>query len=394
MKKLTDIALILCFAAALIAVPVLGAVQPDELITFTENRELQQLPDMEEFHPTLLTDELDTYVVDQFPFREELLALYSRLQVSLGKQMVRNLHVVDGEWLTSREYDWVPGEMEAYTEAVTDTVRGYPETQFCYMMVPYKTGALYRLAPAYIDNRYAERNREAVLSALSGMDNLLTVDIVSYFEQAFSVEQLKTMYYKTDFHWNGNGAQAAAEYLQTCLREEGLLSAQEQVTGADLRLTQLAGKYVGDLGRQLSYVVNPDEPVPAFYLADSASAEYFLSADRSNPVPREQIVAAKQQQDELSYNGIYTENIGCYRVHNPDAKTQKTVLILKDSFQNPTTDFMTALFSDLIVIDPRYYKEPYTFAELMQAETPDLVLFFYHQSNFSAELIGFLQPQP
>ena len=74
---------------------------------------------------------------------------------------------------------------------------------------------------------------------------------------------------------------------------------------------------------------------------------------------------------------------------NPNARSAKHVLILKDSYQNPTIDYFTELFAEVAVIDPRYYSEPYSFSEILEQNDIDIVLLMYHQNNHSIELTDF-----
>ncbi len=79
------------------------------------------------------------------------------------------------------------------------------------------------------------------------------------------------------------------------------------------------------------------------------------------------------------------------RVVNPNARSRQHILLLKDSFQNPTTDYFTEVFEEVNVIDPRVYTEPESFPELLKKCDIDIVLFLYQQQNISEELIKFLQ---
>ena len=77
-------------------------------------------------------------------------------------------------------------------------------------------------------------------------------------------------------------------------------------------------------------------------------------------------------------------------MENPDAPEAASVLIRKDSFQNATIDYLSAIFRSVTVVDPRSYQETPDLASLLDADGIDLVLFFYHQNNVSRELIDFL----
>lgn len=394
MKKLINWLLIIGFLAILFAVPILGAIQPDAAITKTENRSLRQAPDLG--HPALssLAPALRDYVVDQFPFREKLLEVYSRLQLSMGKKRVRGLYIADDTWLMSQEYTRADWQLPRYTGALTNLARTYPEMHFAYAMVPFKTGALYRLAPDYISNRIGEDNHTETLQEMQGVDNLQLIDLVSYFEQTYTPDRLKNLYFPTDFHWNAIGALDAVEYIRAQLENRGIFDADSKDVTKDVSLEWLARRYDGDLNRQLSYALPCETQIPVCVLRNTQDVRYYTSVDDTEPVPRGKIVGAGQGKDTVTYADVYTENLGYYRVVNPHARVQQHVLLLKDSFQDPTTDYFTALFSEVEIIDPRYYQEQSTFADLLRDGKPDLVLFLYHQNNFSPELVRFIEGKP
>ena len=149
--------------------------------------------------------------------------------------------------------------------------------------------------------------------------------------------------------------------------------------------------YAGDLNRRFSYLFSMRETIPNYLPRDVSHLQYYLSAEDTEPSDRAAIIGSGLSEAVLTYGGISTENLGYYRVINPNARSQQCVLILKDSFQDPMTDYFSELFSQVVVIDPRAYREPYTFAQLLAENEVDLVLLLYHQSNASAELTAFLQ---
>ena len=64
------------------------------------------------------------------------------------------------------------------------------------------------------------------------------------------------------------------------------------------------------------------------------------------------------------------------------------MLILKDSYQCPLTDYLSALFSSVTVIDPRFDNPP--LKQFVEEEEIDLVILMYHQNNFLTELSEYI----
>ena len=58
---------------------ILGFMQPDEPISLVENRELMQRPKLDFQHISQFATDYTTYVVEQFPFREEFLKEYTKM---------------------------------------------------------------------------------------------------------------------------------------------------------------------------------------------------------------------------------------------------------------------------------------------------------------------------
>lgn len=143
------------------------------------------------------------------------------------------------------------------------------------------------------------------------------------------------------------------------------------------------------MNRRFSYLLSTNEAIPFYTPRSTDSFRYFLSGDKE--AARQSIVARGVGVDKApNYNTISTDNLGYFRIENPDALTDKCILILKDSLENPMTDYFTTLYRQVIVIDPRSYAEPYSFPELAERYGVDLVLFIYHQNNISTELTQFL----
>lgn len=199
-------------------------------------------------------------------------------------------------------------------------------------------------------------------------------------------------FYKTDFHWNARGAFAAAQDIARQLAGAGTIAETSVPQAEDFLWSELGGerRYQGDLNVWFSNQFSMQEDIPRYVPKNAADLRYFLHPGDIESVPRETIVGSGLDKDPVTYNDIFTYNLGYYRVENPAAPEAASVLILKDSFQNATIDYLSAIFRSVTVVDPRSYQETPDLASLLDADGIDLVLFFYHQNNVSRELIDFL----
>ena len=62
------------------------------------------------------------------------------------------------------------------------------------------------------------------------------------------------------------------------------------------------------------------------------------------------------------------------------AESERTLLLVKDSYANCFVPFLTSQFREIVLVDPRYYYG--NLESLMTEETFTDVLFFYNLNTF------------
>lgn len=144
---------------------------------------------------------------------------------------------------------------------------------------------------------------------------------------------------------------AASADLAAAMQENGLLDGVVLPAAEDFAWQDLDCPYRGDLNRRFSYLFSMQEEIPYYSIRETSELQYYDAEDVE--VPRESIWArGLQSGEEMQYNLLSTENLGFYRICNPNARSARHVLILKDSMEDPMTDYWAELFSEIIVIDP------------------------------------------
>lgn len=368
----------LVFFSFLVLGLCLSLITPDKVTSLTEGRALAQKPVNDLSNLNALTQSYDDYFSDQFPGRERLLKLYTAAELLLGKQQVREVLRTSDGYLYMPESRLDEEPLSLLCQDLEAAAKKAPETAFVYAVVPQKTTMLSGSSDATLCR---------ALQQVSGLD---VIDVSGYFLENLTLAERKSLFFRTDFHWNSEGAFVASGCIAQGLQELGLLDGVTLPSRSDFQWSDLGTghSYNGDLNRRLSYLFSTQESIPFYEIANPSAISYFSSGDA--PVAREALIARGLGEDVLDYNTISTDNLGFYRVHNPDARSPSTALVLKDSMENPMTDYLTTLFTDLIVVDPRSYAEPYDLNGLIEVYDIDLVLFVYHDHNISTELRDFL----
>ena len=390
--RLSQLLVICCFFGFFLFCLVRGLAQPDRPSSAAENRSLAQRPAMRR----VVTDfggfakDFESYAADQFPDREQLIGVYTALELAQGKKFARKAYCLQGGWLLTKPTPTNPADLSDLQEALTQAARTL-DRPLVWCVLPLKNEALYDLEPAYFSDETGETNKQALTAALAQVGGLTVIDAEAPLVTGTLADR-EQYFYKTDFHWNARGAFAAAQEIARQLAGAGTIAAASVPQAEDFLWSELGGerRYQGDLNVWFSNQFSMQEDIPRYVPKSAAELRYFLHPGDTASVPRETIVGSGLDKDPVTYNDVFTYNLGYYRVENPDALEAASVLILKDSFQNATIDYLSAIFRSVTVVDPRSYQETPDLASLLEADGIDLVLFFYHQNNVSRELIDLL----
>ena len=390
--RLSQLLVICCFFGFFLFCLVRGLAQPDRPSSAAENRSLAQRPAMRR----VVTDfggfakDFESYAADQFPDREQLIGVYTALELAQGKKFARKAYCLQGGWLLTKPTPTNPADLSDLQEALTQAARTL-DRPLVWCVLPLKNEALYDLEPAYFSDETGETNKQALTAALAQVGGLTVIDAEAPLVTGTLADR-EQYFYKTDFHWNARGAFAAAQEIARQLAGAGMIAEASVPQAEDFLWSELGGerRYQGDLNVWFSNQFSMQEDIPRYVPKNAADLRYFLHPGDTASVPRETIVGSGLDKDPVTYNDVFTYNLGYYRVENPDAPEAASVLILKDSFQNATIDYLSAIFRSVTVVDPRSYQETPDLASLLEADGIDLVLFFYHQNNVSRELIDLL----
>lgn len=104
-----------CFFGFFLFCLVWGLAQPDRPSSAAENRSLAQRPAMRR----VVTDfggfakDFESYAADQFPDREQLIGVYTALELAQGKKFARKAYCLQDSWLLTKPTPTKPADLSA-----------------------------------------------------------------------------------------------------------------------------------------------------------------------------------------------------------------------------------------------------------------------------------------
>lgn len=378
--------IVIPFVTVIMAMFLIHIVSEDKESSASENRSLAQIPSVKDIKKEDFTSKFESYFSDQFPFREELSEIYSKLQLMLGKNKIKNYYVLDNDWI-------MPTPVEVLSETkLKDSAKKINELskvavesnkKVYYASTPHKESMLKHLYPKYTEGLENATNNKNKFKSYLDKDKIDFIDIDEDFLGKFNEKEREKLYFKTDHHWNGIGAYEGFKSIIENMDEVGDVSWDNYTTTNFDK-----GYFLGSYNMNLNKLVKLDETIPYVHLKNKPNYEYYkYDGKNETKVKEEDVVATRRNEDEILYGGAYMFGNACniLKIRNQDALINKKILIFKDSYQGPTSWLFSDIFSEVQLVDPRYTEKlDMSAQEIIEDSDADMVMFMYNSTDFKS----------
>lgn len=363
----------------------------NKTISVSENRNLEEMPTIEDLKEGNYPLKFEKYYNDQFVFREEMLRINRKLEVKLGKSHVaNNYYLVDDNWilgkfpriLNSEELNRYANVINQLSKVATD---GGKEVYFA--LTPHKTNMLKHLYPEFVDNKENININKNSFKLRLNPDIITFLDGDEYMIKKFSTKELEKLYFKTDHHWNGTGA---FEWFKLIVENINIGIPKDKLQNHfnSYKIMEYDDKdFVGSYNRNLSMVVEEKEYLKYVYLENQNYKYYLSNGEKDKKVKEENIIGTYRNREKWDYGGAYIRGNVCniLKIKNDNALTDKKILVFRDSYQAPTTLMFADLFSEVQFIDPRNIENiELSYEEIIKNSDSDIIMFMYNSSGFDS----------
>ncbi|MCR4605263.1 MAG: hypothetical protein K5639_04615 [Eubacterium sp.] len=208
------------------------------------------------------------------------------------------------------------------------------------------------------------------LSELSGTGNNPVSpedaeDMVINLKEALLKHKIEYIFYNTDHHWTSLGAKYAfLEYMKDKVVSEESSLVTDDFLGTDYN--------------KIHYYKNKDA-INKYSIAEADGATMEID-DSGDVVKKDGIYDESALNSEDKYNYFLSGNYSRITI-DTKAKTDKTLLVVKDSFTNSLIPFLCREYKRIVMIDLRYVKSS-IFDYLPDGEMPKDVLIVCNEEKF------------
>ena len=361
----------LIFLAFIGAFFILNLVLPDRQFSEQENRYLQMRPEFsfKSLFSGDYTSKFETYTTDQFTFRDEWITLKAASELALGKQENNDVHLCENgtliEGFKRPENSVLDSNMSAL-----NTLVGNTDADVYFALIPDKSDLYASLLPKNAPND----SEKEVIDYCYGQSNATNVDMYS----ARSAHKDEYIFYRTDHHWTSLGAYYGLSALAESM---GLpCPALDSYTDRHVVSEEFYGTTWSSSG---------------FSWVDPDTMEIFVNAPENLKVtsyPQGSPVEGKlydfsflEKKDK--YSMFMGGNCPMHVIETGN-EDKPSLLILRDSYTDSLIPFLLDDFSEIHVLDLRYYRA--SLKAYIEQNDFDNVLVCYSVSNFCSDSNIFL----
>ncbi|MBR6045177.1 MAG: hypothetical protein IKP47_06040 [Ruminococcus sp.] len=360
-RRAADIITAAVFAVFLSVFAVMLIVSKDRDFSEMENRTLAQKPEVsfENIKSGKFTDDLEKYISDQLFAKDQLVSLKTDFDRLLGKSYQNGVYIIKDEGTGDLRF------VQQYTEnkAQIDENIGYLKEFAQSIDIPADL-ILVPNASAFMKDRLP--TAAVCDDQLGSIEYIrgLVGDSLGFYPMTDALsEKPEQNYYRTDHHWNRTGAmRAVTEYFSK--------SGQAVPEYTD-NVSTLRGSFFGTLYSKAPSAFTEADDL-TYGDPEIESIEWVSEGKTADSIIDRSFLDKKDK-----YAALLGGNFSQIRIKTGHGGEK--VLILKDSYANAAMEFLCAGYSEITMIDLRYYHmQEYTVAELCEQYGADRVIMLYN----------------
>lgn len=308
-------------------------------------------------------ENVESYMADHTPARDFFVGLNAYADLLSGRQVSKEIYLAEDNRLVEAPVLWNEAQAQKNISAINRLAQTL-DRQLDLMVVPSAgwvvEDQLIGLADPYTD-------KDQITRLYSMTDNTVnTMDVLSVFE---AENDRGALYYKTDHHWTSLGAYKA--YGMYMAAKDRTYPSAEQFT------VTVADGFQGSTYSRSALWMIPAEPLELW----ERTSRLLVTTDDENP--HEGVFYTERLNETDKYTVYLDGNHPIVRIDNAENVGKGSILVIRDSYANCMGAFLAESYETVLLVDPRYYKQP--ISELCAEQEFTDILVCYSLGNFMTD---------
>lgn len=339
-----SIVMIWLFCLIIFGMSGLHILTDDKSFSESENRVLAAFPKL-----TVATiadgsfmKDFETYLTDQFPFRDAVISAKTLADRVLGKNEENGIYIGKNGYLFDSQTPYSKDRVKTIAKAVKRFSDKHSDLETAFILAPNSGYVYSEFLPKYLELPGQNKQLKSIRKQIES-DNIFWPSTASLLKKNAEKTQL---YYKTDHHWTTRGAylifkeiclqwgfetskndiDKKFDFFEVSSTFEGTLASTSGVHGTTDKIEICVPK--NSEGTYVAYFESSGEKTASLFFADKLK---------------------NKNQYEVFLGGNYDKVI-----ISTVSPANKSLLLIKDSYANCMIPMLTPYFSKIVVIDPRY----------------------------------------
>ena len=373
MKKRYAVFLTVLFCAFLGGIAILSLLLPKESFSELENRYLQKSPtlSLSAIQSGKFMDEAEDYVSDHIAGRDLWVALKAWSERLSGKQENEGVYFGKEDTLLNQSAEPEENQLRqslGYLDRLTENA-GVP----VYFGVIPTSSAIWQ---DRLPKGAPTADEESVIAEAEGSTQALPVDIYS----ALANHAGEAVYYRTDHHWTSLGAFYGANAILQAMGKEPL-------DLSDYVPTTVSDSFYGTIFSTSGVRWVPPDSIETYIPADGVTVTSYPNGKAEPGKLYDESYLTKKNKYAYFLGG--NQPLCVVKSEKPGAEGK--ILLVRDSYADSLTPFLTERFAEVHLIDLRYYRA--SLQAYIQENGIDQVLVLYGYTNFTTDRNLFLLGQ-
>ena len=296
------------------------------------------------------SDELEQYLTDQVPLRDDWVTLKIYLELAVGKRESGGVYIGRDKYLMDKFTSYSKKQLAANAAALAELQKklAAEDISMDTILVPVAAQVLTDKLPAYAP----VADYAAILEVLTdaGVD---TVDMLT----ALAAHSGENIYYRTDHHWTSLGA-----YYAYCAWRGIEPNADEWTQEI------LCDNFHGTTWNKVPLPTVPAEEITAWYKHEYHNVSYNGGEYETNSIYECKYLSGSDQ------HAVFLNSNQAQTVISGSGKSGK-LLLIKDSYGNTFSQFPVEDYAEVHVLDQRFFKGDVTEYAKENDITDALVLY-------------------
>jgi len=349
------------FTLILLSFAIGNVLVPDRKFSEMENRYLTAMPvfTFERLFSGKYGDDFEQYMNDQFPLRDFFMQASAAMQYAVGKREIGGVYFA-GEGLLIERRTEINAELLDKNLQSVESLRktGIP---FYFALIPDAACIWGEKLPYGAPGFDQKELIDSIYGSLAGG----CIDIFT----ALAAHKDEGIYYRTDHHWTTLGAYYGYEAVVGAM-------GMEPVDLADFSPETLSDGFFGTLySKAPAFWVKPDEILA--YAPDYDTEVAFFDG---NEFKESSLYSMENLEKKDKYTVFLGGNQPVIIVETKKADEPR-ILVLRDSYFDSLTPFLQTHFSQIHLIDVRYYLKD--IGQYAEENDIDIILAAYSVDQFA-----------